>query len=297
MQTILSEEFTSRMYVPRHDMHIHTCYCNHTDEDATFENYINFATEMGMLFLGFAEHVWDQESAALIDLIRQDVETMEMPEGAPTILIGAEVDADPYQPDGRPLAGELTVELDYVVLAAHHGLRLGQPRGESIQVGKLTEAEREYYGDSFLDWYQACIESGNYDIMAHLLRSAVTGGLISFNDRKTFARVAELLRLAAVRGMVLELNCGWNFYLMKNDCFESFIELMQDGKANGLKFCISSDAHAMDHFWTTDLESEDQVTTNLSPIGFIEAAGLEETDWLDPEVFLDRRAREAEKPK
>jgi len=289
MRTILSEDFTSRMYVPRHDMHIHTCYCNHVEADATFENYISFATEMGLEYLGFAEHVGGPESAFVVERIRRDIAALDLPGGAPKILVGAELDADPHEPDGRPLAGELTIELDHTVLATHGGLGIGQPRGERLEVASLSEAEREHYGNLWLDWYQACIESGNYDILGHPLRSSLAGGLLSLDDRRTFARVAELFRIAGARGLTMELNCGWNYYLIRNGLFEHFVELMQEGKCGGLRFCISSDAHAMAHFWTTDLGLEAQIATNLSPIKYIEAAGLVEEDWLDPETFLVRR--------
>lgn len=270
-------------------MHIHTCYCNHVESDATFENYISFATGMGLEYLGFAEHVASPESAPVVERIRGDLAALDLPEDGPQILVGAEVDADPYEPDGRPLAGDLAVELDYAVLATHAGLGIGQSRGEMLEVTSLSATERECCGNLWLDWYQACIESGNYDILGHPLRSSLASGLLSLDDKRTFARVAELFRTAGARGLAMELNCGWNYHLTRNGLFEHFVALMQEGKSGGLKFCLSSDAHAMAHFWTTDLELEAQIATNLSPIKYIEAAGLVKEDWLDPEAFLVRR--------
>ena len=288
MRTILSEEFTSRMYVPRHDLHIHTPYCNHVADDATFENFVAFATEAGFEYLGFAEHAGDPESMRVVESICADVAAIELPEGAPKILVGAEIDADPYKADGLSRAHEVDVQLDYAILSTHGGLCIGQKRGESLEVKTLSAAERERYANLWMDWYGLCIESGRYDILGHPMREVIESGLLSLDDRAIFERMAGLFKLAGSLGMGMELNCGWNYAIMRRGPFDRFIDLIREGKDGGLRFCISSDAHAMAHFWTTDLANEDQVVTNLSPIKFIEAAGLVEDDWIDPGEFLPR---------
>lgn len=288
MKTVFSQGPASRVHVPRHDMHVHTCHCNHTDDDATFGNYVARAVEYGIEYLGFAEHFGRPEDNEVFRLIRRDIDALDLPPDAPLILVGAEMDADPRDPDGGYLAGEVDVELDHVILAEHAGLQIGQPTGERLEPETLSAGERERYGAMWLDWYQACIESGRYDIMAHPMRSSL-GPLLSLDDEATFTRMVGIFQRAAERGMTMEFNCGWNYQLLRRGHFSRFIELVKEGKAAGLKFCISSDAHAMEHFWTTDLSNEAQVETNLSPLRYIEAAGLVADDWIDPQVFLDRQ--------
>ena len=115
--------------LPAYDLHVHTVYSGHSSPAATVTNMVAAAAENGVEVVAVSEHVptvvpdierWRAAKGdrSVIDAIAADLADIEPPEGAPRLLLGAEIDADPYSLDGSLMLEDLS-RIGYVLASTH----------------------------------------------------------------------------------------------------------------------------------------------------------------------------------
>lgn len=254
-------------FLPAHDLHNHTTYCGHAAEDATVANLVERAEKVGLETFGFSEHVIFPEDVDRIARIRDDLARLEQGIPRVRILVGVEIDADPLNLDGRLVADPGPV--DYIILSPHRIPEYGIGHWQFKSLA-LSRDEQLRLADVWLDWYAACIERNEVDILGHPFREPITLGLLSLKQERTFARILEILRRAAHLSLVFELNNGWAIGLQELGQFEEYVVLVRELKKCGMKFSRGSDSHG-----------EADVGTCDGIRRLAREAGLEQHDWLD----------------
>jgi histidinol phosphatase-like PHP family hydrolase len=187
------------------------------------------------------------------------------------VLVGVEIDADPVKADGSWVA--YPDQIDYAILTLHRipVLNVGHWQFREMNV---SEQERRYLGGVWLDWFEACVERGGMQILAHPLREPINLGMLSLTDDRTMARALEVLHKAANRSVAFEINNGWCGAVRNLGEFDEYVTLMRELKARGMKFSCGSDAHGVEHVGAR--EGIRQLT---------QAAGLEAGDWFDADTL------------
>ena len=99
----------------RYDFHIHTEYCGHAP-GMTVETICRRAEELNLETIAITDHIYDNESAGVIEKIRRDLKkaSPKLP-----VIIGAEVDVDADFIDGR-LAADILNSVDYLIAGFHY---------------------------------------------------------------------------------------------------------------------------------------------------------------------------------
>lgn len=261
---------TEPVFLPEHDLHNHTVYCGHTDDDATVANLVHRANELNLTFLGISEHVMEADDAPMLMPLVEDIRECISPHTR--ILLGVEMDADPADPLGRWVAPEF--ESDYVILSAHGFPRfdLGIPPEEKFLP---VEKQRRNLARKWLDWYASAIHNGGMDILGHPLREPISNGLISLADDALFTAALDAFTPGIQQHVAFELNNAFLAFLSGTPQFRFYVALLVELKKKGMKFSRGSDSHGV-----CNLGGCEGICLTA------EQAGLTRDDWLDPQSFL-----------
>ncbi|MCC6729937.1 MAG: hypothetical protein IT208_11430 [Chthonomonadales bacterium] len=253
-------------WLPPHDLHNHTVHCGHAADDATVPNLVARAGALGLAWFGFAEHVVFAEDAPRVARVRADLEALPQDGSGPRVLVGMEIDPDPLHLDGRWVAEPEGA--DFAVLSPHRIPEYGVGHWQFRDLA-LSAAETERLGGLWLDWYAACVERAEVDILGHPLREPITLGLLSLREDRTLERARGILATAARRGAAFELNNGWALGLERLGQYEPYVALVRDLRAEGMRFSRGSDSHGVIGVGAAD---------GIARLA--RAAGIEPGDWL-----------------
>lgn len=258
--------------LPNHDLHNHTIYSGHANDDATVANIIDRANEAGLDYLGISEHLMQLDDLPYLRRVRDDINKL-VPPGS-QILFGVEMDADPADPQGLRILPDL--ECDYVILSAHSfpSFDLGLTESEKSLPPDL---QRRHLAGKWLDWYGNAIAQPGIHILGHPLREPMTSGLILLNDIEFFETILPLFDRAIANGVAFELNNAFVSALVPTARFEGYAHLVRTLKARGMKFARGSDSHTAANVGACH---------GIALIA--EAADLHKDDWLDAST-LGRR--------
>jgi DNA polymerase (family 10) len=195
----------------RGDLHIHTKYSEGTE---SLETMIEKTEAMGYEYIAVTDHSQSQRIAngMEIDTLKAQWEEIEKlsKRFRIKILRGSEVEI--LKDGSLDYPEEILKELDIVVGAVHSGFAAS----EREMTGRIVTA----------------LENRYLDILAH-----PSGRLLG--KREAYAvNFGKVFEAAAANGKVMEINCQPS-RLDLND------ELILRAKEYGLKFCISTDSHAV----------------------------------------------------
>lgn len=264
---------------PNYDLHNHTKYCDHAEDDLTLENLVNRAHDLGLSCLGISEHVRTAEEARLYELIRRDQENAETQEGSHLLLVGAEIDPDPIRMDGNLVAD--IPDADYIILSMHHLPESGMPIWQ-FRAQALDRDEIEHIGRLWLEWLEVCIENSRFNILGHPLRYPTEFGFFDIRDDRAYLRVFEVFKKLKSKGAGFEINDPNIGLIRQRGYIEAYTSLIRDLKNAGVRFSRGSDAHKLANVGRWE-EGASLATS----------AGLTETDWIDPFAWGRRRTAEA----
>lgn len=255
-----------------HDIHVHTnlSSCSH-DPQATPENYIRRAAELGLQTIGFANHLWDNCIPGSSDWYRpQDAEHIlkikaQLPEDTQgvRVLIGCESE---YCGGGKVgISRHVAEQLDYVLLPISHFHMKGFVLPEGVSSIKEV-------ADLLVQRFHEVIDLGIATGIAHPF---VPLGFTKHID-EIFAAIsdtafADCFGRAAEAGVSIEIQPSY-FPESQGKKSEghhdaSFLRMLSIAKKAGCCFHFGSDAHT--------LEGLDQMM-HLEKC--VQELGLEESD-------------------
>jgi HisJ family histidinol phosphate phosphatase len=236
------------------DYHCHTVYSGHSSPAATVENMVQAASESGLDVVAIVEHApalprgiptdaWRHRRGERehLDRIADSVEALRPRYPDLRILIGAEIDADPWAMDGT-LMVENFDRLDLILVATHV-----LPGGfgfwfEPVVVGD-DDIKARMVGDWF-DWVEAIVRRDPVDILPHFGCEIAARHLIdSFADPLVTERVDRLAPVMAEEGVACELNESL-LYKLPHACAASYPLMLKRMRDHGVKFVCGSDSHA-----------------------------------------------------
>jgi histidinol phosphatase-like PHP family hydrolase len=264
----LGEEHPATL--PNHDLHNHTSYCGHAEEDSTVENLVARANELRLDWVGISEHLMEVADAVHVLQIQSDIARITGSNAR--VLFGVEMDVDSTDPLGGWVLPEF--KCDYVILSAHGFPRFDLDIPDSER--KLPiDLQRRNLARKWLQWYANAISRPGIHVLGHPLREPISMGLIPLQDVELFEDVADAFVPAIGHGVAFELNNAFLSNLSGTYQFPGYIKLIRALKARGMKFSRGSDSHCL---------------ANLGACGSIghaaDEAGLTASDWYDPQVLF-----------
>jgi len=235
--------------LPAYDLHVHTVYSGHSSPDATVVNMVAAAAANGVELLAVSEHVptvvpdiesWRAAKGdrSVIDAVAADLADIDPPEGAPRLLLGAEIDADPYLLDGSLMLDDLS-GIGYVLASTHLF-----PGGEAFwfETISVAEAAKMKILEEWVEWVARIAANPSVDTIAH--PGALVGArfvIDEFND-KVLALMTPMLESMAEHSTAFELNELLGRKLPEQ-AKRSYPELVKCARALGVRFSVGSDAH------------------------------------------------------
>jgi histidinol-phosphatase (PHP family) len=243
--------------------HTHSEFC---DGSSTAAEFAQTAKELDYSILGFSSHAplpfateWNMEKdkvAAYITTIRQLAAHYQQ---KPVILCGMEIDyiEKLWGPRHDFFAG---LELDYCLGAVHY---MYHPDLEPERYVAVDMKRKEldsyiklwYGGDSKIlvqSYYNAlaqCIQSGGFEILAHLdLIKKNNGDKHLFDPEAAWYRKTVLESLDALDGtdIIVEINTGGLARKKTTEVYPA-VWILKELKQRGVQICINADAHRTSH--------------------------------------------------
>jgi histidinol phosphatase-like PHP family hydrolase len=254
-------------------MHVHTWLSLCAKEGATLPRIARAAEAAGLETIGIADHLdlpeWQREWLLLRNRwLLADVETPVQ------ILVGSEVSA--LGPGVIPLSVETAQALDFVAISCDHY------HLEAVE--KPTDGSPAGYAAHYLRVLEGALDFPPTDIIAHpwgLTKARLDPDFrlqaMAAYDR---AEIRRLLAKAAGREIAFEIKPP-----MAAACPEFFAEIVELGRAAGVRFSLGSDAHRAEEVGYGGPERMAEAARAL------EAIGLREDDLFDPMTALRRRDR------
>lgn len=247
----------------KYNYHTHSEFC---DGSSTAAEFAQAASELTYCILGFSSHAplpfstdWNMEKSqvgAYIETIRGLAETYH---GKMQILCGMEID---YIENlwGPRQAFFSELELDYRLGAVHYMFHPDLEPERYVAV----DMKREELDDYIQRWYggqtrrlvehyyralASCIESGGFEILAHLdLIKKNNGDGHLFDPQAAWYRKAVLDSLDALDGtdIIVEINTG-GIARKKIDEVYPAVWILKELHERGVPICINADAHRTVH--------------------------------------------------
>ncbi len=233
-----------------HDIHVHTIIseCCH-EPDATPENYIRLAKDLGLKVIGFSDHLWDSAvdgaskwySTQNFDHIMQIKDMIPVDTQGIKVLIGCETE---YCGNGKiGISPKVAKQLDFVLVPISHVHMKGFVLPSWMNTPEdIANTMVKYFKDVT-----------NFDFITGIahpfypLGHENIDGIISCIPDDVFM---ECFSMAAEKGISIEIN-ACHFPSIKgvetetyND--ETFLNMFLIAKAAGCKFHLGSDAHSID---------------------------------------------------
>lgn len=265
-----SNPTTSAVQLPNHDLHNHTIFSGHSDEDATIDNLVNRANELQIDILGLSEHVMRADDLAIYHQYLQDAHRHRS--RGTLVLVGVEIDIDPADAEARWVVPDITA--DYVIMSAH-GLPRATPAVMEAELELPLPARRRAIVARWLEWYGRAVSRGGMQILGHPLREPISMGLIDLADPETMEKAVDLFRPTASQNIAFELNDAFLRYLDATGLLREYVELIRRLHGIGIRFSRGSDSHAVD-----ELGACEMIATAAA------AAGLPDSAWIDARAFL-----------
>lgn len=235
-----------------HDMHVHThiSSCSN-DPEATPENYIKRAKELGLEVIGFSDHFWDSKvdgaskwySTQDFEHIMQIKDMMPEDTQGVKILIGCETE---YCGDGKiGISPETAEKLDFVLVPISHVHMKGFVLPSWINAAEdVAETMVQYFKDVTEFDFVTGIAHPFYPLGYENVDEIVS--CISADE------FMECFSMAAETGKSIEIN-SCHFPSTKGAMTETyhdevFLNMFSIAKDAGCKFHIGSDAHSIEAF-------------------------------------------------
>lgn len=238
-----------------HDHHIHTVYSNHASPDMVPGAIIKQAERRGLRRIVILEHVPESPKYKrdVIEGRRSDFprpqinaiaeESARCRGNSPVlVLLGAEVDADPYAADGSLLCKDLS-GIDMVMASTHVLPRrplywYETPKPVPQEQGRLIYEE-------WMAWIMHVAANPVVDVLAHPgVEMAHIGAIESFSGA-VLADFEKLLLVCKKYDTAFELNEHFKNKVGPAQC-ESYVEVIALARDLGVKLSIGSDSHALD---------------------------------------------------
>ena len=263
------------------DYHIHTVHSGHSSPEMTVERIIGRARKRGLRRIVILEHVPNISAPAGLDpelwkkgrndrtemdmvieevrLAREGLEGVE-------VIVGAEIDADPFRLDGSLMLDDLDgIEL---VIASTHLF----PGGGAFWYTPFAVPpdSRERIAREWLAWAGRIVENGSVQVLAHPGALLAARGVVDdFAElAHAFARLGEKMR---ANGTAFELNELFHDKVTRGQSI-SYAKAVRSAREGGAVFSAASDAHRPERIGRFN------VTQKL-----IKRAGLEEGDLWHPQ--------------
>lgn len=227
-------------YIPNCDLHNHTVFSGHSDDDATLLNLISRASSLNLDFLGISEHVMQLSDVSRLQAIHAELQTLTSMGCQP--LFGVEMDVDPTDPDGRWVVPD--VQCDYVILSAHGFPQFDLDIPESDKY-LPAEDQRKHLAARWLNWYGNAVRRGGFHIMGHPLREALIMNLVDLNDPELMEMSLAALRPAIHHNIAFELNNAFLAALEMSVQYDPYVVLVRRLRDAGMKFARGSDSHGV----------------------------------------------------
>lgn len=279
--------------IVNHDLHIHTFLSRCGKPDATIENYLNYAPQLGIKILGFTDHLWDDtycgwdriyegENKTVPFYKGQNVEHVlqsreiasKLDELSIRVYVGAEVEYD-YNRHDMAITEENAKKFDYLIFPNSH-THMVMPKDyykdkrKHIEFMKMAFMDimdspmRKYVLSMAHPFCAVCCPYGYEEML----------GMITDEEYKAcYGACAE-------NGIAVEINLSKFRKYSVNDILKSNnIRQFKIAKRCGCKFTFGSDAHTIEHL------------NNFKDFYVVaEAIGLKEED-ISPKVkeMMDNR--------
>jgi len=269
---------SDRSPLPAWDLHVHTVYSGHSSPDATVLNMVAGGGGAGLDAMALSEHVptvvpdveaWraSKGDRSVIDAVAADLADIDPPAaaGAPKVLLGVEVDADPYSLDGALMLDDLS-GIDYVLASTHLF-----PGGEAFwfEMISVAESAKRRILEAWVMWTAKVAANPAVNAMSH--PGALVGArfVIDEFDDEVLAVMTPMLESMAANSTAFELNELLGRKLPAR-ARESYPELVKRARALGVRFSAGSDAHGPEAVglmpWARSVARE----AGLGPEDFIE---------------------------
>lgn len=258
--------------LPNHDLHNHTIYCGHAEDDATVANLVARARELQIGCLGISEHLMFPDDAGFVSAVRDDLQAVSR--HGIDVLWGVEMDVDTTDPNGGLVAPDF--RCDYIILSAHGFPRFDLDIPDS-EKRLPVDLQRRNLARKWLGWYRNAIANPAVHILGHPLREPINMGLITLQDVEIFEDVVQAFIPAIENGTAFELNNAFLNFLSDTPHFAGYVKLIKTLKARGMRFSRGSDSHGVAKVGLCD------------GIGrFADETGIANSDWFDPTPLLRR---------
>ena len=262
------------------DYHIHTVHCGHASPEMTAERIVETARRRGLGRIVILEHVpnisapagldperWKKgrNDRSEIDRVIEEVGVARRGLDGIEVIIGAEIDPDPFRPDGSLMLDDLDgIEL---VVASTHLF----PGGSAFWYTPFAVPAdaREKVAREWFSWAGRIVENDRVQVLAHpgaLL--AARGAVHDFGEyAHDFARLGEKMRAS---GVAFELNELFHDKVTREGS-QTYAQAVRSAREGGAVFTVGSDAHRPERIGRFDL------TRRL-----FKRAGLGEDDFWHP---------------
>ncbi len=258
--------------IPNYDLHNHTVYSGHADEDATVLNVIARASELRLDHIGISEHVMQAHDVGRIETIRSEIDSLFSMGAQP--LLGVEMDIDPACPDGRWVCPGISC--DYVIISPH-----AFPQFDlDIPSSELLEVQRKVLIRRWMQWYRNAIERGGCAILGHPLREPLAMNLLDLSDPEMIELAIDTFRPAINQGIAFELNNAFLTALSSSSHYPAYLNIVSQLRAMGMRFSRGSDSHGT--LRVGACEAIEEVANFL---------GFTSDDWIDIASLITRRVR------
>jgi len=257
----------------RQNMHVHTWLSLCAKEGMTLARIAAEAEAAGLEVIGISDHMdepdWMRERVILRSRwMLQDVETPVR------FLMGSEVTA--LGPGVFALSEETAEALDYVAVSCdHYHLEATENPTDRSPAG---------YARHYLQMLEGALNFPWTDLISHpwgltkvRVDHAFRREAMALYDR---GEIARLLALAAEREIAFEMKPP-----VAAAFPEFFAEIVESGRAAGVRFSLGSDAHQPHEVGYGGPEHMAEAVSTL------DAIGLREDDLFDPDTALRRRGR------
>ncbi len=237
-----------------HDHHVHTVFSGHSAPDMLVGAIVERATTLGLSHIVILEHVPDigryrnqvieKQASNLprpqIDAIADEIRHWKSKTPA-RLFLGAEVDANPHNRDGRLLLEDFS-GIDVVLASTHF---LPETPAMWYEVEELPQEQKENIYQEWLAWSMHIAANPAVHVLAHPGVEMANLGVFPAFSGKILEDFEKLLLICKKYKTAFELN---ELFCHKVDpsYLESYIDVIAMARDLGVKISIGSDAHRLD---------------------------------------------------
>lgn len=242
-----------------HDHHIHTVYSGHSTPDMVVGAIVKKADRVGLKRIVILEHVPEmprytrrvadgelhEVPSPQINTIHEEIKIWRS-QTPVVLLLGAEIDANPNQRDGRLLLSDLT-DIDVVVASTH--FLPGVP-AMWHEVAGLPEEQLAKIYEAWMVWAMHVAANPEVDVLAHPGAEMAAIGATKQYEGRVLADFEKLLMICQHHGTAYEINQSLDGKIPR-EFLASYLKVLRRGKEIGVKFSLGSDAHSLNRLGNT----------------------------------------------